>query len=212
MEAQDRSRGWQQFRILGYALVAALLCFGGLVYVVLCWVFGDVQMVLWTLGLAVGSGYWCKICIDRYSALGRALSTIDHELLDGFGRGRRSFVKIRVVIAGGVRGVDRGVLFEDDGRLCFVGHRTSFALGGGDLLGVRRFPDFSASMGQVVTAVFLLTRQSEEDVRLEIDCLAEKSGRYPYEVEDFDELLTQWTQNCDRTEQGQFPPLEPGPV
>lgn len=39
---------------------------------------------------------------------------------------------------------DRGVAWFEDGRLLFVGHRTSFALGGQDVVPTRDWPEFTS--------------------------------------------------------------------
>ena len=77
----------------------------------------------------------------RRQALFAASEEADRVLRMEFGEGQGWFVDLIVHRGAAPTGVDRGMLWVEDGRLVFAGHRTSFSLSTDGVLDVKRqFP------------------------------------------------------------------------
>ena len=92
------------------------------------------------LGIALVLGaFWAAYRFDGVRASLIAASEEADEILQReFGTGEGWFVDLFVHEGEAPTGVDRGMLWIEDGRLVFAGHRTSFSLSTGQALGVRR--------------------------------------------------------------------------
>ena len=86
--------------------------------------------------------FWAAWHVDRRRlALVAASEEADRVLRTEFGEGPGWFVDLIVHRGGAPTGVDRGMLWIEDGRLVFAGHRTSFSLSTDGVRDVKRgFP------------------------------------------------------------------------
>ena len=64
----------------------------------------------------------------HWEARQAAAHKVDDELREGFGRGVARFVSLIIRQGGAPTGEDRGLLWFEDGKMYFSGHRTSFGL------------------------------------------------------------------------------------
>lgn len=172
--------------------------------------FGADGFVSLLMGIAFASLFAIG-AVNSYQTHISIVTDLDHETLRGLGTGARSLVDLSVYVNDAKVGTDRCVVWCEEGRLCFMGHRTSFSLGGGVLK--HSEPFFRSPMvGEVSDGVSIyLHPVSGKKVRLELSCVRDARNLIHSEKSDLRMLVQTWSRSSYPDDYGQFPPTTSGP-
>lgn len=140
----------------------------------------------------------------------------DAELKEGFGIGRGRFVSLIVRQGDAPTGEDRGMLWFEDGRLYFSGHRTSFGLVPAQ---VSSFATLEAGVPGVLNEVNLVLRRDTPAGPMSISFglflspqtnPAPRLAKLKYDIDDWKSHDAKW-RDVAPEEPGQWPPSVAGP-
>lgn len=135
----------------------------------------------------------------------------DLDLLDGFGHGQCILVQLTIRCNGVKTGVDRGVVWLEDRRLCFAGHCTSFALGGAHTVS-SEFYDKVSLFGVRASGVRIeVNRGSNKEVGIELAALVDDSSDVDIVSYRLANYVGTWRSSARPSDPTQFPPTTRGP-
>ena len=141
--------------------------------------------------------------------IGNSPNTEDFRLLEDPDDPDVCLVSLRIVSAGRTVGRDRGVVWFEDGRLLYSGHRTSFALGGEDIAPRGERHAYAREFGSVLPDEAVPLRIDETKVVI-LKPLARKSDVGNRQEMRFLKALYAFKRNPPRSfGPRQWPPLEP---
>jgi len=109
---------------VGASVISALAIFGIWASIQLLAAWSVIPIIL----LIIGLSYAARNIDRRRERLQKEAADADRILQDEFGSGEGWLVDLKIIQGAAPTGEDRGMLWFEDGRMVFSGHRTSFAL------------------------------------------------------------------------------------
>lgn len=199
----------REVRRQGVARHVAPLVVGSILLLPLAWLFPPAMRSSMFLVLLAGSCVLGCIAVLRYQKVNPPISDRDRVLYDDFGVGARSLVEMTISQKGVVCGVDRGIVWLEDQKLCYVGHHTSFALGGYYTSRMQAF-ETPPMIGERQAGYALwLKGKSGLELEVRLTCLTE--GQVPSALYQLMAIMDRWKQEKNHQVKGQFPPTDLGP-
>lgn len=134
----------------------------------------------------------------------------DEALLEDLGDRPLFLVQVHIVQNGWETGGDRGVVFFEEGAVCFVGHATSFRIGRQDAVRPRDFDEYVLRRGEHRWRRIPL-KDSNRRIWLGFECLKRRNAPPGTTEQEFADALDAFFAGSPAEGPRQYPPLEPPP-